>query len=668
MAHRSPHGAANRARHANEMGTAAARAGRFDAAAAQYRRALALDPLLAEAHNNLGNIRREQGDLAGAIACYARCLALRPNFAMAHDNLGIALLQSGQAEAAAASHRRAVALDGQNAVSHFNLGNALLQQENDAAAIASFRTALALQPNFGQAHLNLGNALRRLGDLPGAMACYQIAATLRPNDAQAHHNLGNVLLEQDRLEESMACHRRALALRPDYAQAHLNLGNALQFQGRYAEALACYERAAAIRPDDAEAFHKRGQVLLEQNHLAEAEASQARALALRPDHAEAHLLHGNALQLQGRFDLARESFRRAATLRPDYVEARINMGNALQGLGRYAEALASFRDAETIRPEDAAAHVNAAFMLLLMGEFSAGWREYEWRRRLPDMLVPDVAIPPWQGESLAGKSILLQCEQGLGDSLQFVRYAPMVQQRGARVVLACPQVLARLFAGVAGVDQVCVSGDVLPACDFRTPLLSLPWHFDTTLATIPCAVPYLTPLADDAARWAERLRGYPGLKVGLVWAGNPRSDQPHANHVDRRRSMRLADFAPLADVAGVNFFSLQKGAPAAQAKQLPAGMMLTDFMDEVGDFADTAGLVANLDLVIGVDTSVIHLAGALGKPVWVLSRKDGCWRWLLDRDDSPWYPSLRLFRQSAFGDWTAVVAAVTSALAEVARR
>jgi tetratricopeptide (TPR) repeat protein len=586
--------AANQARHANELGTACARQARYDQAIAHYRRALALDPTLAEACNNLGNIRRLQGDLAAASDCYRRCLAMRPDFLMAHDNLGITLLQAGRPEEAAASHRRALALDPASAVSHFNLGNVLLSQNDTDGAAACYQIALALAPGNASALLNLGNALRLKGDTAGALGCYTRAAALRPDDPVAHHNLGNMLLELDRVEESISCQRRALALRPDYVEAHLNLGNALHFQGRHAEALDCYQRAASHRPDGA--------------------------------------------------------------------EAHVNIGNALQGMGRFADALESYRHAGAIRPDDPGAHVNAAFMLLLRGDLCAGWREYEWRLRLPHAATSGLRMPPWRGEALAGRSILLLCEQGLGDSLQFIRYARLVKARGAaEVALACPPPLARLFATLAGLDRICTDWSDLPACDVHAPLLSLPHLFATTLQTIPGPVPYLAPQPEAASRWAARLAGLPGRKVGLVWAGNPRLDQGNAHRIDRRRSMRLADFATLADVLGVTFVSLQKGAPADQP-----GLNLVDWMAEVEDFADTAALVANLDLVIGVDTSVVHLAGAMGKPVWVLSRFDGCWRWLLDRDDSPWYPTLRLFRQQSFGDWAPVVASVRAALGQFA--
>jgi Flp pilus assembly protein TadD len=551
--------AAKIARRADDLGTACARQGRFDEAAAQYRRAIALDPGFANPHNNLGNISMNRGDFAAAAACYAQCLAISPDFVLAHDNLGLALFNQGKPQEAVASHRRALALDPKSAVSCFNLGNVLLGQQ-DIAAMTCYRDAVALRPDYAEAHLGLGNALRLTGDLAAATASYQRAATIRPGFATAHHNLGNALLQQDRLEEGAACLHRAVALRPDYADAHISLGT------------------------------------------------------------------------------------------------------ALAGLGRSAEALASFRRAGMIQPGNPKARVNAAMMLLLRGEFGAGWRDYEWRRRGMTVSIHGRAIPAWQGQSFRGQTLLLHCEQGFGDSIQFVRYASAAKERGGRVVLFCPPELARLFESAAGIDCLCSDEKGLSACDFQAPLLSLPRIFDTRIDTIPCTIPYLTASPGQQAYWAQRLPASRDLKVGLVWAGNPRRDQPDSHRIDRRRSMRLGDFAPLAGLRGVQFVSLQKGDPAEQAKHPPPGLVLTDCMGEVADFADTAGLVANLDLVIGVDTSVIHLAGAMGKPVWVLSRFDGCWRWLLEREDSPWYPTLRLFRQPSAGDWRSVVADVEAAL------
>jgi len=310
--------------------------------------------------------------------------------------------------------------------------------------------------------------------------------------------------------------------------------------------------------------------------------------------------------------------------------------------------------------------MNLCFLLLITGRFEEGWEEHEWRWRMrqSSMVERTFPVPLWGGEPIAGRTILLHAEQGLGDTLQFCRYAPLIEP-GARVIVEVQAPLARLVSRMPGIAQVVVRGQALPPFDLHCPLLSLPRAFGTTLATVP-GKPYLAADPADSASWRERLAALPGLKVGLVWAGEPRENWPKLAAIDARRSMALKTLAQLGDAAGVSFISLQKGKPAAQATDPPAGMSLVDHTAELKDFADTAALIENLDLVICVDTSVAHLAGGMGKPVWLLNRFDTCWRWLLDRDDSPWYPTLRQFRQPSPGDWLAVVARVRDALQRLA--
>ncbi|NTU76638.1 MAG: tetratricopeptide repeat protein [Alphaproteobacteria bacterium] len=353
----------------------------------------------------------------------------------------------------------------------------------------------------------------------------------------------------------------------------------------------------------------------------------------------------------------------AAAAKPDFAIAAYNLGAVHQEKGAFDLALAHYERALALDPTYADAHWNESLIYLLQGDFAKGLPKYEWRWRRNNAARNPFAAPMWDGGDLNGKSILLHSEQGLGDSLQFIRYASLVKKRGAKVFVYCPAALARLFESAKGIDQIFTEKTpALPGFDCQAPLMSLPWLCGTTLATIPAFAPYLAAPRDARDLWAEKLRPYAGLKIGLVWAGSPRENNPEAYAVDRRRSLRLEMFAPLASLPGIHFFSLQKGDPAKQARTPPQGMELIDLMEEVQDFADTAALIAQLDLVIGVDTSVIHVAGALAKPVWVLSRFDGCWRWLQDRSDSPWYPTLRLFRQKTPRDWAPVIQDVAAAL------
>jgi tetratricopeptide (TPR) repeat protein len=370
----------------------------------------------------------------------------------------------------------------------------------------------------------------------------------------------------------------------------------------------------------------------------------------------------------GRHDRAIGLMRRSVSLvslPPLSVEYRNNLGLVLKEAGRVEEAEVSFRDALRIKPDDAWSHVNLSAVLLLTGRLEEGWNEFEWRLRLePRLITQDLNRPQWNGEPAAGRSILLHPEQGLGDTIQFCRYATMFPA-GARVILAAPRALARLLTGLRGVDTIIKHGDKFPPYDFQCPLMSLPRAFRTTPSTIPAATHYLSMEIQQAAAWRERLRDLPGYKIGVAWSGNPRPFQPSASAIDRRRSIAFETFSALFECPGVSFVSLQKNDDPHSKKSNPR---LHDWTDELQDFADTAALMDALDLVISVDTSVVHLAGALGKPVWLLNRYDTCWRWLLNRNDSPWYPTLRQFRQPAPGDWNSVLLSVRAALRELGER
>ncbi len=383
----------------------------------------------------------------------------------------------------------------------------------------------------------------------------------------------------------------------------------------------------------------------------EAVARYRRALALRPDYPEAHNDLGSALAQQGRLDEAVAHYGRALALRPDYPEAHSNLGSALADQGRLDEAVAHFRRALALKPDYPEAHSNLAMVLLAQGDMDAGWAEYEWRWKMPHAVkaARSFAQPRWRGEAAEGRTLLIHAEQGLGDTVQFCRYAPLAANRGLRVILEVQEPLVRLLRGLPGVDRVVGQGEALPPFDLHCPMLSLPLALATATESIPSAASYLHADPAQVAAWRTRLAamGSGRLRIGLAWAGNP--DLP----ADHRRSLAPDRLAPLFDLSGLHVFSLQKDGPAA-----PEAFPLTDLMGEVGDFADTAALVANLDLVISVDTAVAHMAAALGKPVWLLNRFDSCWRWQAGRRDSPWYPTLRLYRQPRPGDWAPVLAEV----------
>jgi tetratricopeptide (TPR) repeat protein len=608
------------------------------------------------------------GRLAEAAAAYRRILAADPDHAEALHLLGVIAHQQGRNEEAVDLTGRAIAIDGTKASYHGNFGAILCELGRAAEAEASLREAIRRDPAFADAHANLGVALRALQRPEEAAAAYREALRLRPEQSKTHGDLGSVLLALNRHGEAAASFEAALRLAPEAAEFHHGLAVALRALGRPAEAAASYRAALRLRPDHVDAHNNLGNALVDLGRPAEAMECYRAALALQADFAEAHNGLGAALCALGRAEEAEASFRTAVRLRPEFADAHNGLGAALCALCRPLEAEAAFRAALRLRPDLPAAHKNLGYALLMGGRIEEGWREHEWRwqARPRSPHLRDFPVPRWTGEPLAGRTILLHAEQGFGDTLQFCRYAALVAEAGGRILLEVPRPLVRLLGTLPGVAQIVAYGEPLPDFDVHCPLLSLPYACRTTLETIPAGIPYLAADPAAVAAWRERLAAVRALRVGLVWAGGIRPSQPDMAPVDRRRSIALATMAPLAAVPGVSFVSLQKGEPAAEAAVPPPGMVLHDFTAELEDFADTAALVEALDLVISVDTAVAHLAGALGKPVWLLNRFDSCWRWLLDRDDSPWYPQLRQFRQPTPGDWASVLRGAAEALARLA--
>jgi tetratricopeptide (TPR) repeat protein len=594
------------------------------------------------------------GRLADAERVYRQILAANPRHADSLHLLGVIGGQTGRHDLAADMISRAIAINPNDPAYHRNLGIALTQLGRLDEAVACCHAALALRPNDAEALNGLGVALKELARLDEAMECYRRAIAFRPDHAGAHNNLGIALQAQARLDEAIASFRRAIDLNPDYAGAHNNLGTALKDQGRLDEAGGCFRRAIAINPHDAAAHNNLGITFKEQARLDEAATAFRQAIALDPDFAEAHNNLGTVLGEQSRQDEAVRCYRSAVDLMPDFAEAHNNLGTALRALQRLDEAVASYRRAIGLSPDYADAHNNLAMALLACGDMAAGWAEYEWRWKTPQTAKAcrDFAQPQWRGAPAQGRTLLIHAEQGLGDTLQFCRYVPLAAARGLRIILEVPAPLVRLLRSLPDVDLVVARGETLPEFDLHCPMLSMPLAMGTTITTVPCAVPYLRADTALAAAWRARLAATrrPGPRVGVAWAGSSRRHSATGAALDGRRSIAPDRLAPLFALSGLHFVSLQKDGPSALAH-----FLLTDFMDEIADFADTAALVANLDLVVSVDTSVAHLAAALGKPVWLLDRFDSCWRWLVGRRDSPWYPTLRLYRQPRPGDWDAVI-------------
>ena len=574
--------------------------------------------------------------------------------------LGAALNLQGRGMEALEPLLKAAELLPKDAEAHNDLGVTFKQLGRLADAEVSYCKALTIDPDFAEAHNNLGNALQEQGRLIDAEVSYRRALEIRPDSAETHSNLGNTLREQGQIGDAEVCCRRAVEIKPDFADAHSKLGNALQEQGRFADAEASYRRAIEIKPDFAVAYTNLGNTLREQDRLTEAEASHRRALEVKPDFAEAHGNLGVTLQEQGRLAEAEASYRRALAIRPDYPEAHNSMGVALNDLGRLDEAIVSFDRALAVKPEQTEFVWNRALAYLLKGDLRRGFKEYECRENLPEMKTWHFRQPVWDGSRIEGKTLLVHAEQGFGDAIQFARYLPFVTHAsGAAIVLECQPELTSLFRSLKGVNRIVARGEPLPDFDFHIPLLSLPRIAGTTLETIPFAWPYLAapPKAGFPVHKPEGTR----LSVGIAWAGRP----AHKRDRNRNRSMDFTHFLPLADFPGVTLYSIQKGERADDRLTVAGGDRVRDLREAIGDFGDSAGVLTQLDLVVTVDSAPAHLAGALGIPVWVLLPFTKDWRWLLDREESPWYPTMRLFRQSEPGDWDGVFERVRIALGEL---
>lgn len=473
------------------------------------------------------------------------------------------------------------------------------------------------------------------------------------------NSLDNAVLayKAGRLDEAERICQRILAVQPAHFEAVHILAVIQAALGKAELAVKSYDRALAVRPNSAEVLSNRGVALESLNRFDDALSSYDRSLALRPDSPEAWYNRGNVMRVLSRHDEALASYERAVALRPHYADAHNNRGQTLRDLKRYEEALTSYDAALAADPTHTMAHCNAAAVRLLLGHFKQGWVDYEWRWKKPSVirLNRNFPQPQWRGEDIASKTILLHSEQGFGDTIQFCRYVPLVVARGARVILEVQRQLCTLMADIPGATEVIARGSPLPTFDVHCPLLSLPLAFATELETIPAERAYLSASREKAGGWHARLAAQRRTLVGLAWSGSRRHEG------DRERSIALDALIPLL-AANVTIVSLQKDVRPADAGTLNAHRDILHFGDEWHDFSDTAALISELDLVISVDTSVAHLAAALGKPTWILLPEVPDFRWLLEREDSPWYPTVRLFRQDSSRDWNCVIARVQEAL------
>jgi tetratricopeptide (TPR) repeat protein len=563
----------------------------------------------------------QAGRLADAASVFRQLLGYEPCHAPTLHMLGVISAQSGQLAQAERLIRDAIAADPAEANYPANLGNVLQEQGRLEEAVASFRQALALGASVAQVQSNLGNTLAMMGCREEAIAAYRIAIAAQSDFPEAHFNLANSLKEMGEIDAAVREYRRAIELRSQYAEAYINLGVAL---------------LAGDRPDEAVAVCRR-------------------AAELAPASFDARQNLGLALQRSGEHDPAIDVFRSLTAQFADSAPAYHALGNALREAGRLDEAAAAYRRAIALKPDFADSHYGLAWTLLMTGETGAGFEEYEWRTRLQEAQVHAryFTRPQWDGSSVPDQRVLLHAEQGFGDTIFAWRYVRAALPRCKEIIVQCPMPLRSLLAGQSLVSQVISDEEAPPPFDLHCPLMSLAHLLGTGGEDAASQVPYLSADPKLVEVWRERLRASRPLRVGLVWAGKPTPPD---------RSIPLAMFNPLARLHNVRFHSLQVGLAAMQPA--PPGLELVHWSGQLTDFSHTAALIANLDLVITIDTAVAHLAGAMAKPTWVLLQFAPDWRWSIQRQTTPWYPTIRLFRQSEPGDWEGVIAQVADELSK----
>jgi len=610
------------------LGVIAHRAGRNDIAIQQVRQAIAADPKTSSYYNTLGFVLRISGQYSDAVAALEQAIALQPDYADAHNNMGIARAESGALEDAEAAYRTALKYRADFPEVQNNLGNLLYRIGRVEDSLAAFEAATTLRPDYAEAHANRGDAYLNQKNIPEAIAAYRKAVEAGPNWANGWYKLGNAFFQSNDVENALKAYQRSIDLNPNHMRGLTNLGATLEKLGRYEEAAMVLRHALVLGPDDVSALKNLGHVILKLGHVGEG----------------LHLL------------------RRAVELAPDDPDAHYSLGNALLRMERLQDALSCYKRVRELQPTAARAYFAPASVLLMNGQFKEGWATYESRFDMAAYKsnVKNVHERLWDGGPLKGRRLLVHVEQGFGDTLMFIRYVPLLRERigDGTILLVCEPELHRVLETLEGVDAVYPLGsDASVDFDVQIPLLSLPNRFGTTVETVPHETPYIRPPADAKVR-IERREGR--LAVAFIWAGRP----THSD--DRFRSCPLKWFAALFDLPGIDFYSIQWGPRSAEITPHLKRDNVFSMTDALTDFGETAAIIDQVDLVISIDSAVAHLAGALGKPVWTILPFGGEWRWLFRREDTPWYPKMRLFRQRILGDWRPVFQRIGGALQQMA--
>ncbi len=640
-------------------------AGRLNEAVTIYQQILSVDPRHADALHLLGVVAHQTGQLEQAMKMITGAIRIDGSCALYHFNLGELCRAMGKLPEARKSYQRALELDPQWAPACFGLAMTLRSLGDTAGAIAQCRSALAIQPRFAEAHQLLNAMLDGKADLAGERQRYEQLAQAEPTDVASLAEQAVLARQIGQFDQARRLYEQAIALEPKSAELHVGLGDLEAARSQWQQAIAAYQAAIALEPNLAIAEGHLATALQAAGAVEAALAHYQRAVELSPQYATAYFNLGTALDSLGRNEEAARQFEAALGLDPLYVDAHVNLGCYYHMQMDLERALASYDRAVALAPDSAKARFNRAMCLLTDGRLRDGWSDYEWRMRVPGFPMRSFDRPLWDGTTLHGKTLLVHAEQGLGDTVQFARYLPMVRQRGGRVVLLVDASLVPLFEQ-SGFQDVFGHPRELPDFDVQVPLMSLPHVFGTTLENIPVEIPYLSVEPTLVADWRKRLSDVTGFRVGICWQGNPSLDTDHL------RSFPLASMEPLARVPGVRLISLQRVAGLDQLAGLAGRFDVVnlgpEFEVEAGAFFNAAAVIANLDLVITADTAIAHLAGALGAPVWVALARRSDWRWLRQRGDTPWYPAMRLFRRGASEGWPQLFERMSGELQVLAQR
>jgi len=611
------------------LGTAYLQTGQLEAAIEPLQKSIEINPGNFAAHNNLGNALKDLNRLDEALDNYDKAIDIKPDFVEAHYNRGV-VLQS-------------------------------LQRTNEA--LCSFELATNINPNLAEAYNNLGNVLKDLHRFDDALNSLDRAIDLKSNFAEAYFNRGLVLKYLNRLDEALNSYDKAIDIKPDYAEAYNSRGNVLKELQKLDDALDSYDHAIALVSANAEAYNNRGLVLYELNRLEEALVSYDQAIDLDPSYAGAYINRGNTFKDLQRLEDAIINYNQGIALKPDYAEAYNNRGNALQSLHRFDEALGNYDQAIALKPDFVDAYWNKSLLQILLGNYHEGWELYEWRLLKDDLKGHFYQYPAprysWRGErDIRNQRILVYSEQGLGDTIQFCRYLPQVKALGCDIILETHLPLVSLVSTLDCEMTVIAKGDPQPEFDAYCPIMSLPYAFKTTVETIPANTPYLFADKNKVRWWQAKLGPKDRPRVGLVWSGSLTNIRLF------NRSIPFEQILPLLDLP-VEWHSLQKEYWERDKSLFDQCKSIHQHQEDLNDFSDTAALIECMDMVISIDTSVAHLAGAMGKALWLLVRWESDYRWMLGREDTPWYPTARLFRQPSLGDWQSVVRSVHESLSDI---